>query len=411
MQNTLSNKEIEAKVLAYIDEHAKDAYTVLRNLIKIDTQNFTSYGNENNGQVYLAKVCREIGLDVDIYAPDSVPGLVSSDEYNPGRGTDKRENLVAVLRGEEDSNGVMLAAHMDTMPFGDISKWDAAPNSGAMKDGKIYGRGAGDDKSGLAISWFVLKALKECGVVPKKNVLLGSYVDEEHGGGNGALGLCLKYPSECYVNLDSKGLEVTATGGGCFNITVVTTQNDTGIASVFDVFDALTCIKNELEELNNHPDIRVRFSNFIGGRNGEKEGVINFAIYTNETKKATHKRLAEMFEHIKPRLAELKMTSKGFVDTTKFFRYGKTASDSKHVKLLAESIEEITGAYPDSSDTTLSDLSVFLHFGSPNSFNYGIPRGDENGSGAHQPNEFIRCRDLKNCIKEVALMVLRSEAY
>ena len=411
MENKLSNKEIEEKVLKYIDEHAKDAYTVLRNLIKIDTQNFNSYGNENNGQVYLAKICREIGLDVDIYAPDSVAGLVSSDEYNKGRGTDKRENVVAVLRGKEDKNGIMLAAHIDTMPFGDASKWDLAPNSGTMKDGKIYGRGAGDDKSGLAISWFILKALKDCGITPKRNLLLGSYVDEEHGGGNGALGLCMKYPSDCYVNLDSKGLEVAATGGGCFSITVVTTQNDTGIASVFDVFDALSSIKEELEKLNGLPGIRIRLSNFIGGRNGEKEGVLNFAIYTNETKEETNKRFADIFEKVKPRLDELNFASSGFRATTKFFRYGRTSSDSKQVKLLAESIEEITGVYPDTSDTTLSDLSVFLHFGSMNSFNYGIPRGDENGSGAHQPNEFIRCRDLKNCIKEVVLMVLRSEAY
>ena len=73
---------------------------------------------------------------------------------------------------------------MDTETFGPIEKWNDAPLSGIIKDGKIYGRGAGDDKSGIAISWFIMKAFKDLGIVPKKNIVLGSYSDEEGGGGN-----------------------------------------------------------------------------------------------------------------------------------------------------------------------------------------------------------------------------------
>ena len=407
MENTRYNKSLEEKVLKYIDENCNEAFEELAELVKIDTQNSISHGNENEGQAYLAKMYKEIGMDVDIYAPDSVEGLVDCDEYNKGRGTDKRENLVAVFEGEENKNGIMLAAHMDTVPVGDLSLWERSPFSGLIENGHIHGRGAGDDKFGLAASWFVIKALKECGFKPKKNVLLGSYVDEEFGGGNGALGLCLKYPCECYVNLDSKGLERAALGGSCYDIKVKSTQNEKSLASFFDLFNGLNAIKEELEIWHNEPNITVRFSEFGGGNSGAKEGSLSFVLYTNKTEEETNKKLDEILKKISPKLDELKLASDGFIRTAKFFSYDKTEENSKEAAILAENIREITGIYPETEGSCLSDLSIFMRFGTKNSFNYGLPRGDEHGGGAHQPNEFIWCDDLKNCIKAIALLLLR----
>lgn len=401
------NKALEEKVLKYIDDNCDEMFCQLSELVKIDTQNFRTHGNENDGQEYLAKICKEQGFFVDVYTPDSVPGLVESDEFNPGRGTDKRNNLVAVLKGEDDKNGIMLAAHMDTVSVGDLSQWIDPPFSGLIKDGKIYGRGVGDDKSGIAITWFIMKALKECGITPKKNILLGSYVDEEGGGGNGALGLSMKYPCDCYINLDSKGFEKQALGGGCFNIQLRTTKNDKSIASIFDVYKGVDAIVKELEILHQEPNLTVRLSQVLCGEGGEKKAKINIAIYTNRTKEETHKQLADIFEKVKPVLAEQNLASDGFVATTKFFRYGETDKNSKEARILADALEEITGIRPESNGSCLSDLSVFMHFGNMNSFNYGIPRGDDSGGGAHQPNEFVRCEELKNCAKAMALMFLR----
>jgi len=402
------SKALEEKVLKYIDDNCDELFNQLSELVKIDTQNFyKNGGNENDGQDYLAKICKEIGVDVDVYAPDSVPGLVESDEYNPGRQTDKRNNLVATLKGETDKNGIMLAAHMDTMPAGDLSKWNDSPFSGLIKDGKIYGRGVGDDKFGIALAWFLMKAFKELGITPKKNILLGSYCDEEGGGGNGALGLCLKHPSEFIINLDGKGFEKQALGGGCFNITLQSTLNDKAIASVFDVFAGAQAIVDELEILHQEPNITVRLSKVSCGDGGEKVATISIAIYTDRTKEETEKQLADIFEKVKPVLDEQHLASDGFIRTTKFFRYGKTDESSKEAALLADCIEELTGVSPDTSGSCLSDLSIFLNYATPNSLNYGIPRGDDNGGGAHQPNEFIECKNLIECTKVIALVLLR----
>lgn len=300
----------------------------------------------------------------------------------------------------------MLAAHIDTMPAGDLSMWEDSPFSGLIKDGKIYGRGSGDDKFGLALGWFVIKALKECGIIPKRNIMIGSYVDEEYGGGNGALGLCLKYPCDCYVNLDSSGFEKTALGGGCFTISVRSTQNDKAIASVFDIFDGISAIREEIGKLQKG-NTTVRFSSFRGGDGGEKTGNVNFAIYTDKTKEETIHSLNAVLEEIQPQLDVLKLTTEGFILTTKFFRYGETKKYSKEAEIFADAISQVIGVYPDASGSCLSDLSIFLNFGNKNSFNYGIPRGSKDGGGAHQPNEHIECEKLVNCAKALALFLLR----
>ena len=405
MERKLYN-ETEQKVLNYLEENKEELFYQLSELVKIDTQNFRTHGNENAGQDYLEQICLELGLKVDRFTPDSVEGLTDSDEYNPGRGTENRENLVAVYEGENPEGGIMLAAHMDTMPVGDLSKWDDSPFSGLIKNNKIYGRGSGDDKFGLALGWYVIKALKECGFSPKKNIMIGSYVDEEYGGGNGALGLCLKYPCDCYINLDSSGFEKTALGGGCFTISVRSTQNDKAIASVFDVFDGLSVIREAIGKLQ-EGKTTIRFSSFRGGDGGEKVGSINFAIYTDKGKEETIRRLDEVLEEIKPRLDDLKLATEGFVLYTKFFRYGETKKNSKEAEVFADAICEVTGEYPDANGSCLSDLSIFLNYGAENSFNYGMLRGSKDGGGAHQPNEHVDCDNLMNCAKSLALFLTR----
>ena len=398
---------MEARLLQYIEDNKDILFSTLSELVKINTENFITHGNENKGQDYLEKIYKEIALEVDSFTPDSVEGLTQNIDYMPGRNTDKRENLVAIFEGENKEKNLMLAAHMDTMPLGDLNKWEDAPLSGLIKDGKIYGRGSGDDKFGLAVAWFLIKALKDLGIKPSQNILIGSYIDEEYGGGNGALGLALKYPCDCVINLDSSGFETEALGGGCFKLKLVTTKNDKAIASVFDVFTGVNLIKEELEKLHNTGKTTVRFSNFEGGKGGVKEATINIAIYTDMSKEETQAKLDSIVSRLTPELEKLNLATDGFILTTRFFHYGEADKDSREVELLTELITENTGEAPDTKGTCLSDLSLVLKYGSKNSFNYGMPRGSKTGGGAHQPNEHIECEKLLDLTKIMAKLIMK----
>jgi len=65
-----------------------------------------------------------------------------------GDGEKRIDNLFA--RRGTDGPHFAFAGHTDVVPVGDITKWQHDPFSGALVDGKLYGRGAADMKGGVA---------------------------------------------------------------------------------------------------------------------------------------------------------------------------------------------------------------------------------------------------------------------
>lgn len=60
-----------------------------------------------------------------------------------------RANVVARLKGRGERPGLVFSAHFDTLPAGQ-GDWRFPPFEGQISDGRVYGRGASDIKSGMA---------------------------------------------------------------------------------------------------------------------------------------------------------------------------------------------------------------------------------------------------------------------
>ncbi|MFB6112397.1 MAG: ArgE/DapE family deacylase [Halobacteriaceae archaeon] len=110
-----------------------------------------------------------------------VPDSVVSDHY-PERTEHPRENVVGHLEGGGDGPSIHFTGHFDVVPAGE--GWNRAPYDPVVEDGKLYGRGSSDMKSGIATSLVAVDALREVESLAG-SITQSMTCDEETGGFTG----------------------------------------------------------------------------------------------------------------------------------------------------------------------------------------------------------------------------------
>ena len=90
-----------------------------------------------------------------------------------------RSNLIAEVKGAGERPPIVIIAHTDTVPIGD--GWTEKPLGGEIRDGKIFGRGAADMKTGLAAALYAVKKAHMQGSLPGDFIVVAS-IDEEGPG-------------------------------------------------------------------------------------------------------------------------------------------------------------------------------------------------------------------------------------
>ena len=77
------------------------------------------------------------------------------------------------------SKSILFDSHMDTVTVNDADQWDVPPFSGAIVDGRLYGRGSMDMKASLAASIYAAALAKRRGLVADTTVYVSGTVFEE----------------------------------------------------------------------------------------------------------------------------------------------------------------------------------------------------------------------------------------
>jgi len=132
----------------------------------VSLQSVNPPGNEKGCAEYIAELLRDIGLKVE---------LVEREKNRP--------NVIGTLRGSVGSPRLLYNGHMDVVPPG--QGWTVDPFSGKVIDGKIYGRGTSDMKSGLSAMISSAKALVEADARLRGDLVVAAVPDEEMLGQNG----------------------------------------------------------------------------------------------------------------------------------------------------------------------------------------------------------------------------------
>jgi acetylornithine deacetylase len=105
-------------------------------------------------------------------------------------------NLFAVRKGSGGGKSLLLEAHIDTVPAGDETRWSASPWSGRIENGRIYARGAHDDRSGTAMMWMIADLFAQLEVITQGDVYFLVTSEEEYG--DGGMRAYMKRPDRVY---------------------------------------------------------------------------------------------------------------------------------------------------------------------------------------------------------------------
>jgi len=145
------------------------------------------------------------GIDVDVIRdrPGFAPVAVSYEHAVNVVGTLKADKTGKAGKidatGKGTGRSLILNGHVDVVPTGDLTRWTTPPFE-PRRDGKwLYGRGAGDMKSGLAACLFAFDAVRAAGFRLKGDLCIQSVIEEESTG-NGTLA-CVErgYDADCVL--------------------------------------------------------------------------------------------------------------------------------------------------------------------------------------------------------------------
>lgn len=421
-----SRAQLHEKSLFHALEQLEAYYhQLLIELVRIPS----TIGEEAAAQDRVQQEMERLGLDVDRFEIEAEK-LADCPGYNPStwNNPSSRPNVVGTLRGKGGGRSLILNAHVDTVPVGRRQDWELDPLSGLHLDGKIFGRGAWDDKAGIIQLLWITEALQKSGIELQGDLVLQSVVEDETTA-NGTLA-CIQrgHVADAAVILDgtgSDGVIVSHMGQQMFEISiagrpapsVVSFRGHNPISTASRLVLALEAHAARKNDERNAPwgaAERPIFITITGIEAGDGPSVVptsckvtgHFGFCPPQTVAEARAELAELIatasagdewlQEFTPRLE-----FKGYSCEPQNFE-----KDNPVLEALCASVEReghpplrrlhITGA---------GDLRNFVH---PTT-GQRIPScmyGPGRGRGAHVPNEYVETEDMMRVTRSVASLVL-----
>ncbi|MDN3562803.1 ArgE/DapE family deacylase [Paeniroseomonas aquatica] len=368
-------------ILEAVDALRDEGIETLKRLVRCPS----TLGHEQSALEEMARIYAGLGL-----APRRVPTVPAELASHPGFSPpliayEGRDNVVAVHQPKaRRGRSLTLQGHVDVVPEGAADMWVTPPYEPDIREGRMYGRGAGDMKAGIISYVMAFKALRLAGLQPAAEVQMQSVIEEECSG-NGALACMLALPKTDAVIIPEPGPGMdalyTAEVGVVWAWVTVSGRpaHVRDMQAGLNAIEAATIIagafKDYEREMNdgsrihpafrgiNHP-VNVNLGTIEGGewnssvatrcRIGMRVGVM--MGYTAAQTKADIERLVEQAkQHERLRGAHVRLEFKGFMADPCVFD-----TDAAIVQLARRSYAELTGgSLRDYPATGLTDGRFF----------------------------------------------------
>ena len=174
----------------------------------------STLGNEEGAQQVVAARLARAGFEVDRVEPDAEAARDDADAGYPSIAYDGRSSVVGVRPGAAGGRSLHLTGHVDVVPVDPDAPWSHEPWAGEIADGRVWGRGAGDMKGGLAAYLLAAEALAEaCPDLPG-DLVFSSVIEEEHGGNGMWSVLRAGHTADATLVGEPTGLDIVHAGTG-----------------------------------------------------------------------------------------------------------------------------------------------------------------------------------------------------
>ena len=382
------------------------AVNLLRDLVAIDSVNPTLVAGargEAAASEFLCKFLREHGIPAEL------------EEAAPGR-----PNVVALLspataianRSEKKSAALAILAHIDTVGPGDMPD----PFTPRERDGRLYGRGALDIKSGVAAMCAAAIAARDAGAI-QKPLMIAAVVDEECDS-IGTEALLKRHTADAAIVIEPTDLRLTVAHKGYAWFEIVThgraahgslpSEGRDAIRMMGRVLNILDALDRKLASLAPHPLLgrgSLHASVIRGGQElssypADCRLQLERRMLPEESAGEVEVELRSLVAGLAARDPDFRATVRGLGSRSAY----EISHDAPIVQLISDAIRKILGptiAEQFVGMAAWTDTALLAEAGIP-----GIVFGPS-GRGLHGKEEYVELDSVVQC-GEILLEAIRS---
>lgn len=379
--------------------YSQFAGELLRQLVAIDSVNPSLVAGAR-GEAAAAESLRDWlrGQTIDAKLEEAAPG---------------RPNVVAWLgpppNGEKPRAALTIIGHIDTVGAGDMPE----PFSPREREGRLYGRGALDIKSGVAAMCAAAASLVAEGKKFARPVLIAGVVDEECNS-IGTQKLLERYTADAAVVLEPTGLKlcVAHKGYAWFEVTThgraahgsLPQEGRDAIRMMGRVLNVLDALDRKLGQLPPHPLLgtaSLHASLIEGGHElssypAECRMQLERRTLPGESDAQVEAELRGLLEGLATRDPDFRAACRRMASRAPY----EIAPDAPVAHAMAEAIRRVTGSVEHCGMPFWTDTALLAEAGIP-----GVVFGPR-GSGMHGAEEYVELASVTACAEILREMIL-----